>query len=71
MEERNFSSGQNRIDMSGWWELTKERSHSNLSMKVKGDNNSDLMERFGITSGIQQAPFEINANLDWDGALGR
>ncbi|MCG9611647.1 TIGR02099 family protein [Vibrio harveyi] len=63
-----FSSGQNRIDMSGWWELTKERSHSNLSMKVKGDNNSDLMERFGITSGIQQAPFEINANLDWDGA---
>ncbi len=62
-----FSSGQNRIDMSGWWELTKERSHSNLSMKVKGDNNSDLMERFGITSGIQQAPFEINANLDWDG----
>ncbi|MFV8436790.1 YhdP family protein [Vibrio owensii] len=64
----NFSSGQNRVDMSGWWELTKERSHSNLTMKVKGENNSDLMERFGITSGIQQAPFEINANLDWDGA---
>ena len=64
----NFSSGQNRVDMSGWWELTKERSHSNLTMKVKGENNSDLMERFGITSGIQQAPFEINAKLDWDGA---
>lgn len=63
-----FSSGQNRVDMSGWWELTKERSHSNLTMKVQGENNSDLMERFGITSGIQQAPFEIDAQLDWDGA---
>ncbi|WP_182027169.1 YhdP family protein [Vibrio rotiferianus] len=63
-----FSSGQNRVDMNGWWELTKERSHSNLTMKVQGENNSDLMERFGITSGIQQAPFEIDAQLDWDGA---
>jgi uncharacterized protein (TIGR02099 family) len=64
----NFSSGKNSIDMSGWWELTDERSHSNLSFKVKGDNNTDLMERFGITSGIQQAPFELNANMEWDGA---
>ncbi|TMX56191.1 YhdP family protein [Vibrio rotiferianus] len=63
-----FSSGQNRVDMNGWWELTKERSHSKLTMKVQGENNSDLMERFGITSGIQQAPFEIDAQLDWDGA---
>nr|WP_319555276.1 YhdP family protein [uncultured Vibrio sp.] len=63
-----FSSGKNSIDMSGWWALNDERSHSNLSMKVKGDNNTDLMERFGITSGIQQAPFELNANMEWDGA---
>ncbi|EJG1696562.1 TIGR02099 family protein [Vibrio parahaemolyticus] len=63
-----FSSGKNRIDMNGWWELTKDRSHSNLTLKMKGDNNTDLMERFGITSGIQQAPFEINANMNWDGA---
>ncbi|MBR9788221.1 MAG: TIGR02099 family protein [Vibrionaceae bacterium] len=63
-----FSSGKNSIDMSGWWALTDEHSHSNLTIKVKGDNNTDLMERFGITSGIQQAPFELNANLEWDGA---
>ncbi|MGR5133963.1 YhdP family protein [Vibrio alfacsensis] len=63
-----FSSGQSRVDMNGWWELTKERSHSNLTIKLQGENNSDLMERFGITSGIQRAPFDINANLDWDGA---
>ncbi|MGP8308324.1 YhdP family protein [Vibrio sp. YIC-376] len=70
MEWKNitFSSGKNRIDMSGWWDLNNEHSHSNLIMKMKGDNNTDLMERFGITSGIQQAPFEINANMEWDGA---
>lgn len=54
-----------------WWELTKDRSHSNLTLKMKGDNNTDLMERFGITSGIQQAPFEINANMNWMVRLGR
>ncbi|MGR5207518.1 YhdP family protein [Vibrio sp. PNB23_22_7] len=63
-----FSSGQSRVDMNGWWELTKARSHSNLTIKLQGENNSDLMERFGITSGIQRAPFDINANLEWDGA---
>ncbi len=64
----SFSSGKSRIDMSGWWELANERSHSRLTMKMTGENNTDLMERFGITSGIQQAPFEINASLEWDGA---
>ncbi|CAE6916573.1 hypothetical protein ACOMICROBIO_FLGHMIGD_02466 [Vibrio sp. B1FLJ16] len=63
-----FSSGKNRIDLSGWWELKDKRSHSSMTMKMKGDNNTDLMERFGITSGIQQAPFEINADMEWDGA---
>ncbi|BBM63684.1 DUF3971 domain-containing protein [Vibrio alfacsensis] len=63
-----FSSGQSKVEMNGWWELNKDRSHSNLTIKLQGENNSDLMERFGITSGIQRAPFEISANLDWDGA---
>ncbi len=63
-----FSSGKNRIDLTGWWELTDQRSQSSFIMKMKGDNNTDLMERFGITVGIQQAPFEIDAEVAWDGA---
>ncbi len=63
-----FSSGKNRLDLSGWWELTDKSNHSSLSMKMKGDNNTDLMERFGITAGIQKAPFEVNADMEWDGS---
>ncbi|MCZ8497690.1 hypothetical protein O9929_01765 [Vibrio lentus] len=43
--------------MSGWWALNGDKSHSSLSIDVEGENNSELMERFGITSGIQKAPF--------------
>ncbi|WP_423839902.1 YhdP family protein [Vibrio mytili] len=67
-DDVTFSSGKNRINMSGWWALTKERSHSAVSIKMSGENNTDLMERFGVTSGIQQAPFEINTSAEWDGA---
>lgn len=39
-----------------------------MNLDMKGDNNSDLMARFGINSGIQRAPFEITASTQWDGA---
>jgi uncharacterized protein YhdP len=35
---------------------------------MSGENNSDVMERFGITSGIQKAPFEIDSKVEWDGS---
>lgn len=47
-------SGGNKADVSGWWELDGDKSHSALTVDVEGENNSELMERFGITSGIQK-----------------
>ncbi|EGQ8079244.1 TIGR02099 family protein [Vibrio vulnificus] len=61
-------SGSNRVDVNGDWTLDGETSQSRMNLKVKSDNNSDLMERFGITSGIQKAPFEITSQVTWDGA---
>lgn len=61
-------SGNNRLDVNGSWTLDGETSQSRMKLKVKSDNNSDLVERFGITSGIQKAPFEITSQLTWDGA---
>jgi uncharacterized protein (TIGR02099 family) len=63
-----FISGSNQFKAAGWWELQQAISRSGFTMQFKGDNNSELMERFGISSGIQQAPFEINSNLTWHGA---
>ena len=61
-------SGNNKADLSGWWALTDTKSHSALNVDVEGENNSELMERFGITSGIQKAPFSMQAQLEWDGS---
>ncbi|MDW6002011.1 YhdP family protein [Vibrio mangrovi] len=61
-------SGSNEIHANGQWTLDGEQSHTVLNMNLKGDNNSDLMERFGITSGIQNAPFSMNSQMEWDGA---
>ncbi len=61
-------SGTNQVEMSGWWRLTSDESHSFLKVFVAGENNSDLMERFGITSGIQKAPFKLSASAEWHGS---
>ncbi|KOO02783.1 YhdP family protein [Vibrio nereis] len=64
----SFVSGSNQVEMSGSWHLSQESSHTQLNVAMSGENNSDVMERFGISSGIQQAPFDLNAQLQWDGA---
>ncbi|WP_165312371.1 YhdP family protein [Vibrio ziniensis] len=61
-------SGTNRVHMSGDWTLTDTTSHTTLKLDVQGENNSDLMERFGISSGIQQASFNMWSDMQWDGA---
>ncbi|QIA64295.1 TIGR02099 family protein [Vibrio astriarenae] len=63
-----IESGSNQIDISSQWTLTQDQSYTKLKVDIKGDNNSDVMERFGISSGIQQAPFELQGQTRWDGA---
>ncbi len=64
----DINSGTNHINAKGWWELAGNNSHSEITILMKGDNNTELMDRFGISSGIQKAPFEINSELSWHGA---
>ncbi|MDE1515794.1 YhdP family protein [Vibrio sp. dsl-7] len=64
----DFTSGANQLHVNGTWTLTEKTSHTQMNLDMQGDNNSDLMARFGINSGIQRAPFEIKANTQWDGA---
>ncbi|MEL7290740.1 MAG: YhdP family protein [Pseudomonadota bacterium] len=63
-----FESGTNRVDISGWWSLDDTNSHTQFDISMSGENNSDVMERFGITTGIQRAPFDIQAQVEWDGS---
>ncbi|MGD8111937.1 YhdP family protein [Vibrio sp. TRT 17S01] len=64
----SFRSGSNQVDMNGSWQVKDDVSHTVFNISMKGDNNSDVMERFGISTGIQKAPFEITSQVAWDGA---
>ena len=64
----DFESGANKVDIKGWWQLNDDKNHTKFDVFLSGENNSDVMERFGISSGIQRAPFDISAKLEWDGA---
>ncbi len=68
LENLSFASGSNKIDIDGTWALGKDKNQSAFNLFAKGDNNSDLMERFGIASGVQKAPFELKTSLSWQGA---
>lgn len=61
-------SGTNQVNISGAWTLTENTSRTVMDIDMRGENNSDLMERFGISSGIQRAPFAIKSHSQWDGA---
>jgi len=63
-----FTSGNSKIKANGWWALDGDKSQSDFSMFLKGKNNTELMDRFGISAGIQKAPFEVTSKLQWQGA---
>lgn len=64
----DITSGNNELKAQGRWTLTDTDSRTEIETTFKGDNNTDLMDRFGVTSGIQKAPFSIRTKLDWQGA---
>ncbi len=61
-------SGTNKVHIDGTWKLTDTTSRTKMNLDIQGENNSDLMERFGISSGIQQASFNLWSQTEWDGA---
>ncbi|PMM82667.1 YhdP family protein [Vibrio breoganii] len=67
-DKANFTSGTSSVLASGWWELTDDDSTTHLDLNLKGDDNSEIMARFGIDSGIQKASFEGNSSLEWKGS---
>ncbi len=69
INKANIHSGANNVDLQGWWKLDGAYSHSKLKMHLKGKNNSDLMDRLGITSDIQKASFDVTSDMQWDGSF--
>lgn len=66
--ELSLKSGSSQVSSSGSWLLAGDKNQTSMQLSLSGKNNSEVMERFGISSGIQKAPFDIRAKLKWDGA---
>lgn len=64
----NIVSGTNNVHATGSWTLKGNDSHTQFVTHLEGDNNSEVMERFGISSGIQKASFDISTKLAWKGS---
>lgn len=63
-----LESGKNHASISGHW-LIDEQGHNQtaLTLALGGESTSDLMGRFGISGGIQDASFSTQASLDYAG----
>ncbi|SIO41458.1 YhdP family protein [Salinivibrio sp. ES.052] len=61
-------SGHNHALVSGHWFIdAKGHNQTALTLSLGGESTSDLMGRFGVSGGIQDASFTSNASLDYAG----
>jgi uncharacterized protein (TIGR02099 family) len=68
LDKLKITSGENQLAMSGNWLLDKDTSHSEFKVKASGEDNSELLARFGISSGIQKASYSMDGDLRWEGS---
>ncbi|ODQ00392.1 YhdP family protein [Salinivibrio sp. SS2] len=63
-----IESGQNQAAVSGSWLIDEDqRNQTSLSIQLNGDSTSDLMGRFGVSGGIQDARFTSQADISYGG----
>ena len=61
-------SGNNHATANGHWRIDEQGRHqTELTLALGGESTSDLMGRFGVSGGIQEASFTTQASLDYAG----
>jgi uncharacterized protein (TIGR02099 family) len=55
------------VDLSGqgYWRLTPKGHSTSLNLKLHTNSLGDLQQALGITTGIEQAPTDVKAELYW------
>jgi uncharacterized protein (TIGR02099 family) len=56
-----------KVDLSGqgYWRLTPKGHSTSLNLAFHTDSLGDLQQALGLTSGIEQAPTDVKAELYW------
>ncbi|WP_318469637.1 YhdP family protein [Photobacterium leiognathi] len=68
LKKLSVSAGNISLDANGRWSFKDDRNHTNLDFTVKGKNSSDLLHRFGIEGGVQNASFDTQVSASWLGS---
>lgn len=69
LSQFDISSGQTHLSSKGRWAiLPNDKQESSLQYKISGNNTSDLMGRFAHTGGIQNAAFDTQGDVFFQGA---
>ena len=67
LQQFKIKSGNVKLNASGEWRLHQRRNHTKLDVTISGTNSTDLLDRFGISGGVQDAPFNTHVMVDWQG----
>ena len=63
-----LGSGDTKLQATGFWKIDAQGiNHTVFDFDIEGENSSDLMGRFAVAEGIQDARFMTKANLAFAG----
>ncbi|MGF1758508.1 TIGR02099 family protein [Photobacterium sagamiensis] len=68
LQNLEVNSGTTALNLDGHWTLDGVQNETQIAFDIEGENSSDLMGRFGISGGIQDASFSSYASIQWQGA---
>lgn len=64
-----LDGGETKFSATGKWGINRKgQSHTRFDFDIEGENSSDLMGRFAVSEGIQDASFMSKATLNYSGA---
>lgn len=67
LQQFKVKSGNVKLSASGEWAMSQHRNYTKLDFAISGSNSTDLLDRFGISGGVQNAPFNTHVIVDWQG----
>lgn len=68
LQNLQVKSGATALNLDAHWTLDGDQNETQIAFDVEGENSSDLMGRFGISGGIQDASFSSYASIQWQGS---
>ncbi|MCD9466279.1 YhdP family protein [Photobacterium iliopiscarium] len=67
LQQFKIQSGNVKLTASGDWSIRQHHNQTKLDAVISGTNSTDLLDRFGISGGVQDAPFNTHVIVNWQG----